>query len=215
MEMQNIRVVDIFHGDDVAKGGFKPAADAGVWGIIHKASESAGYKDPKYKERRKLAAEAGLLFGAYHFNSGSPVDTQLDNFFTAAQPDDTTLMVLDYEDKPSSQMTIFNAVEFLRKGEERLGRKLAIYSGNRLKEQIGKLSIEDQVYVCSHRLWLCQYGPVAKVPKGFVKPWLWQYTGDGIGPMPHYVPGITVPGGKGIDLNTYDGTRDQLIAEWK
>jgi hypothetical protein len=28
-------------------------------------------------------------------------------------------------------------------------------------------------------------------------------------------PGITVPGGKGIDLNRYEGTKDQLKAEWK
>jgi lysozyme len=208
------RVVDIYHGDDVGAKGFKPAADAGIWGIIHKASESNTYKDPDYKTRRKLAAEAGLLWGAYHFNSGGPVATQIDNFFTAAQPDEHTLMVLDYEDKPSSQMSIQQAVDFLHMGEEKLGRKLAIYSGNRLKEQIGKLGADDLAYVTSHRLWLCQYGPRAVLPKGFQKYWLWQFTGDGVGPDPHYVPGITVPGGKGIDLNRYEGTRDQLIAEW-
>lgn len=208
------RVVDIYHGDAVGSAGFKPAADAGVWGIIHKASESNGYTDSLYAARRKLAAEAGMLWGAYHFNSGADVDSQIDRFFHSAQPDDKTLMVLDYEDKPSSQMSIQQAVEFLHKGEEKLGRKLAIYSGNRLKEQIGKLGAEDLAYVTSHRLWVCQYGPVAKLPKGFSKYFLWQYTGDGVGNGPHYVPGISVPGGKGIDLNVYDGTKEQLTAEW-
>lgn len=209
------RVVDMFHGDVIGAAGFKPAADAGVWGIIHKATEGDGYWDPLYDARRKFAAEANLLWGAYHFNTGALVARQIDNFFRHAQPDENTLMVLDYEDKKSSQMSAAQLVDFLHQGEAKLGRKLAIYSGNRLKEQIGNLSGADLAYVCSHRLWLCQYGPVAKFPKGFSKYWLWQYTGDGLGPLPHYVPGITVPGGKGIDLNVYNGTQEQLTAEWK
>ena len=208
------RVVDIYWGDNVAGNNFQPAADAGVWGVIHKASQGTSMRDKKYAERRKAILEAGLLHGAYHFNSGDNVDAQLDNFFAAADPDDTTLMVLDYEDNKKSPMSPKQMVEFLRKGEERLGRKLAIYSGNRLKEDIGKIKGEDLDYVLSHRLWLCQYGPRTVLPKGFSEWWLWQYTGDGIGSSPHYVPGITVPGGKGIDLNVYNGTQEELTASW-
>ncbi|MGY3459085.1 GH25 family lysozyme M1 (1,4-beta-N-acetylmuramidase) [Bradyrhizobium sp. LM3.4] len=65
----------------------------------------------------------------------------------------------------------------------------------------------------SHRLWLCQYGPTPRLPTGFENWWLWQYTGDGIGPLPHNVPGI-VAGNGGIDLNAFDGTVDELAASW-
>jgi lysozyme len=217
--MMTPRVCDIYHGDVVggsgpALAGFKLAAAAGLWGIIHKATQGSVYKDSSYARRREAARAAGLLWGAYHFNDGSSVRSQLDNFFEATQPDDDALMCLDFEDNPRSPMSISMAVDFLRQGEARLGRKLVIYSGNRLKESIGALSIDDREYVCSHRLWLCQYGPHAVLPVGFAKYWLWQYTGDGIGPEPHSIPGITVPGGKGIDLNVYSGTREQLKQEW-
>ena len=213
------RVVDIYHGDLVggsgpALAGFQQAAAAGVWGIIHKSSQGTRYKDTSYDARRPAALEAGLLWGAYHFNTGEDVETQVDWFIKSADPDEQTLMVLDFEDNPKSNMTVSQAIEFLHLLEEKIGRKGAIYSGNRLKEAIARLGPEDLAYVTSHRLWLCQYGPRALLPKGFSKYWLWQYTGDGIGSLPHYVPGSTVPGGKGIDLNVFNGTREELEASW-
>jgi lysozyme len=217
--MMTPRVCDIYHGDVVggsgpAIDGFKAAAAAGLWGVIHKASQGSAYKDVSYAARRQAALDAGLLWGAYHFNDGSSVATQIDNFFAAAQPDDTTLMVLDFEDWPRSQMSPQQMLQFLKMGENRLGRKLTIYSGNRLKETLGQLAPDERAYVREHRLWLCQYGPKAALPPGFSSYFLWQYTGDGAGQQPHGIAGITVPGGKGIDLNVYDGTQDQLKAEW-
>lgn len=217
--MMTPRVCDIYHGDTVggsgtALEGFKSAAAAGLWGIIHKSSQGAAYQDKSYAARRQAALDAGLLWGAYHFNDGSSVKTQIDNFFVAAKPDDKTLMCLDFEDNPRSNMSGMMMVDFLHQAEARLGRKLVIYSGNRMKETIGHLPPADRDYVTSHKLWLCQYGSHAVLPPGWSKYFLWQYTGDGVGQEPHYVPGITVPGGKGIDLNVYDGTREQLAASW-
>lgn len=213
------RVVDIYHGDVVgshgpAVDGFRQAAAAGIWGVIHKSSQGESYRDPMYKQRRSAALASGLLWGAYHFNTGDDVKSQVEWFFECASPDDKTCMVLDFEDNQRSNMNVHQAVEFLRRGEEKLGRKLAIYSGNRLKESIVELSQFDRDYVFSHRLWLCQYGPQAILPRGFSNYWLWQYTGDGIGQEPYWVPGITVPGGKGIDLNVFDGDRQELESSW-
>lgn len=203
------RVVDISHHNTVVD--LKATAAAGVWGIIHKSSQGAAYRDPNYAGRRSPAVAAGLLWGAYHFNTGDPVAQQVDYFLKCAAPDDQTLMVLDYEDNRLSNMSISDAVDFLQLLEQKLGRKGAIYSGNRLKENIGKLSPKDRDYLLGHRLWLCQYGPKAVLPTGFKSWWLWQYTGDGIGPPPHSIAGIP---GSGIDLNTYLGTRAQLAKEW-
>jgi GH25 family lysozyme M1 (1,4-beta-N-acetylmuramidase) len=203
------RVVDISHHNVVTD--LKATAMSGVWGVIHKASQGKGYRDPDYSSRRQQAKAAGLLWGAYHFNDGTDVAAQVDWFIKCAQPDENTLMVLDFEDNPKSNMNIQQAVQFLRLLEQKTGRKGAIYSGNRLKETIHSLNASDRAYLTSHRLWLCQYGPRAVMPIGFTEYWLWQYTGDGIGPQPHGVPGIN---GSGIDLNAFDGDKAKLVAEW-
>lgn len=203
------RVIDISHHNKVKD--FRQTAAAGVWGVIHKSSQGRGYRDPDYAARRKAAKAAGLLWGAYHFNDGAPVAVQVDWFLKCAAPDDDTLLVLDFEDNPKSNMTIQQAVAFMRLVEQKTGQKPAIYSGNRLKENIAKLSAADRSYLLGCRLWLCQYGPKAVLPKGFSSYWLWQYTGDGIGNLPHDVPGIV---GTGIDLNVYGGTKAALAASW-
>jgi lysozyme len=205
------RVVDISHHNTVKD--FGAVAAAGIWGIIHKATQGKAYPDPDYDAHRVAATAAGLLWGAYHFNTGDNVASQVEWFLAKAKPDDETLLVLDYEDNRLSQMNIAQAVDFLHQIEAKVGRKAAIYSGNRIKETIGQLGPEDRAYLTSHRLWLCQYGPTPRMPQGWATWWLWQYTGDGVGPMPHNVPGI-IAGNGGIDLNTYGGTREQLEQEW-
>ncbi len=209
--MMQPRVVDISHHNTVTD--LKATAMSGVWGVIHKSSQGSGYRDPDYAARRKQAKAAGLLWGAYHFNDGSDVAKQVDWFIKCAQPDDSTLMVLDFEDNPKSNMSVQQAVQFLRLLEQKTGRKGAIYSGNRLKETVHILNSTDRAYLTSHRLWLCQYGPRAVLPTGFAKYWLWQWTGDGVGMPPHNVPGITARNG-GLDLNAYEGDRAQLKSEW-
>jgi lysozyme len=206
---QTPRVADISHHNVV--GNLASSASAGLWGIIHKATQGTTYPDPMYAPRRKLVADAGMLWGAYHFNTGDNVADQVKFFIDKAEPDEDTLMVLDYEDNRLSQMNIHQLVDFCHQIEASLGRKCAIYSGNRLKETISILTKSDAAYVTSHRLWLCQYGPRPKLPPGFSKWWLWQYTGDSVGPLPHSIPGIS---GNGIDLNAFVGSRDELIAGW-
>lgn len=204
------RVIDISHHNTVKD--LKAAAAAGIWGVIHKASQGAFFRDADYARHRAMATDAGLLWGAYHFNDGDDVAAQVDNFLKAAQPDDNTLLVLDYEDNPQSDMSIDHAVQFLRLVESKVGRKAAIYSGNRIKQYIGQLNDADRAYVLSHRLWLCQYGPKAVLPKGFSKWWLWQYT-DGV---VNVAAGSPVPGIEGkLDCNAYNGTHEQLISEWR
>lgn len=198
-------VVDIYHGDVVTD--LKATAAAGVRGIIHKASQGAGIGDDTYEVRRRLAKDAGLLWGAYHFANDEPVADQVENFLKWAAPDDDTLLALDFEPNKSNTMRIEQAREFLEMMFDKTGRRPVLYSGNLIKEELGR-NIDP--FFAQHRLWLCQYGPSAKLPATWSKYWLWQYTGDGVGPLPHTVPGIRGM----IDLNVYDGTPEQLKAEW-
>lgn len=209
------RIVDVSHWTDI--DDLAETAEAGIWGIIAKATQGTYRIDPKYKRFKEETLANGMLFGAYHFNTGENPKKQVDFFLDVVKPDDKTLMALDYEKNEASRtatnMKPHQMVEFLRYGEEKLGRKMVIYSGNYLKEAIVKLPKEDRLYVCQHRLWLAHYSSKPKLPIGFERYWIHQYTGDGLGPEPHSVPGLGGEAG-GLDLNVYDGTREQLIAEW-
>ena len=137
MEPIRLMVVDIYHGDRVVS--FARAKQAGIFGIIHKASEGAGMVD-----------------------------------------------------------------------KSRLGRKAVLYSGALIKEQLG-----DRVdpFFGSHRLWLAEYGPEPRVPRSWSQQWLWQYSGDGIGPEPRTVAGIPGAGGA-LDCNSYQQSAADLAAQW-
>lgn len=203
------RVTDISHHNTVTD--LRATAVAGIWGVIHKATQGTGFRDKRYTERRGLARAAGLLWGAYHFGDSSDPVRQVDNFLDYAKPDASTFLSLDYEDHPSGRtMQPRQMVTFLREIERRTGRKALLYGGNRIKEDIGKLSAADRAYVTSHLLWLCQYGNTPKLPQGFSGMFLWQYTDGIVGPQPRTIPGISGH----VDLNAFNGTRLDLERAW-
>lgn len=202
------RVTDISHHNTVTD-----LRASGLWAVIHKATQGSGYRDPTYAKRRQQASSAGMLWGAYHFGDNTDIAAQVANYLGYAVADDDTLLCLDYEDHPSGSsktMRPQQMVAFLREIERRTGRKAVLYSGNRIKEDIRKLNASDRDYVCSHRLWLCQYGSKPQLPTGFDRSWLWQYTDGRVGPEPHRVPGITGD----VDLNAFNGSREELAASW-
>jgi GH25 family lysozyme M1 (1,4-beta-N-acetylmuramidase) len=202
------RVIDISHHNSI--GNLKDTADAGIWGVIHKASQGVSYRDPDYSRRRDQAISAGLLWGAYHFCDGSSIELQVANFIAAAAPDERTLVALDFEDYPRSNMSIANLVRMLRLVESRLGRRAIVYGGNRIKDHIHELSAIDRAYLFQHDLWLCQYGAAYTLPIGFTSYFLWQFTDGQHGPLPHGVPGVLGL----VDLNRFDGTQEELTARW-
>ncbi|MGP0093065.1 MAG: glycoside hydrolase family 25 protein [Xanthobacteraceae bacterium] len=201
-------VIDIYHGDVV--NDFARAKAYGIVGVIHKASQgqSLGGVDRAYATRRKLAAAAGLLWGAYHFMDLSDPEGQAQHFLSVADPDDRTLIALDWENVGGSSPTAEQARVFLERVAEATGRRPVIYSGNVAKERIAG---KDEFFG-AHRLWLAQYGGSWKVQESWERPWLWQNNGDNSGPGPHRIPGV-----EGLcDNNTIvDGAApDDLVALW-
>jgi lysozyme len=199
-------VADIYHGDVVTS--FEEAYKDGIRGIIHKATQGATLQDKKYKARQPQAIDADLLWGAYHFGTGEDVDDQVSNFLDTVGDTKGILLALDFEANPNGKtMSLKQARQFLEAVYDKTGQRPVLYSGNLIKEQ---LEDDSDGFWGKHRLWLCQYGPKAKLPDAWDSYWLWQYTGDGVGPDPHGVRGIQGD----VDLNAYDGSEDDLKAQW-
>lgn len=208
-------VVDVSHynkigwpsPNDTTLSGFLKAKQQGIWGVIHKATEGTGNRDATMTYRRQAANDAGLLWGTYHFIRPKNIKAQADWYLSVAKPTEADLVSLDWED---NRVSASAAREWLEYVANKLGRKPVIYSGNTAKELVrGK-----DPFFGAHRLWLAQYSSIPTTQRSWSKFWLWQYTGDGKGPMPHTIDGITIPGNKGIDINHYDGTVAQLKREW-
>src|SRR6185503_1490429 len=207
----NPKVVDLSHYDDVetANGqwlGFKKLYAAGYRGVINKVTQGRGMVDVSYARRRPHALEAGLLYGAYHYLDGSDPTEQARHFLEAAAPDDKTLLALDHETRG---VPLDNAWMFMTTVKAATGRYPWLYSGFLIKEQLGNRADE---FWAQTKLWLSHYSSNPKWPPCWQKPTLWQFTGDGIGPGPHNAPGVSIPGG--CDINSFDGTDDELAAVW-
>lgn len=204
-----VRVVDLSHGDVVED--FHAAAEAGVWGIIHKATTGATGKDETYAARRTLARDAGLLWGAYHWGTHANVAKQVENFLRQSDPDDETLVALDFEDTTGNQMTLTQAREFLEQLAARLGRKPVLYSGHTIKDALRK---KRDAFFGSHRLWLAHYNEEPVIQPSWTDFWLWQYTDSRNGLTPNTVPGIPGDAKGNVDCNHYEGSRAELAATW-
>jgi lysozyme len=203
----NFLVIDLSHWDEASD--YSKVKAAGIAGVIYKATQGSGNVDTTYSGQRASALKNGLLWGAYHFGDGSSVKTQAQNFLNHADVTAGDLFCLDYENNADSQMSIQQAIDWTTQVENDLGRvnQCVLYSGNLIKETMRP---QDQPFWGSRRLWLAQYASKPVVPAPWAKYWLWQYTDGESGPSPHSVAGVSGT----IDCNHYDGTADQLKAEW-
>src|SRR5260370_16659082 len=91
-------IIDLsHHNGDVDLGRAKAA---GILGVIQKATQGTGYKDPTFDENRAQAVQTGLLFGAYHFGTGSDGVAQAEHFLNVVTPGANDLLVLDFQGNP-------------------------------------------------------------------------------------------------------------------
>jgi GH25 family lysozyme M1 (1,4-beta-N-acetylmuramidase) len=111
-----------------------------------------------------------------------------------------TLLALDWENNPDGpDMTPAQARAFLEELMRRTGRhasSILVYGGNVLKDAIQPA---DDAYFARFPLWLCEYGPTARLPRAWKSYYLWQYSETG------KIDGMAADGH--VDLNVI-GTTD-------
>ncbi len=200
----NRKVLDLSHHNTVLS--FTAVKDAGIVGVIHKATEGTGYVDPNYAGRKIEFVKAGLLWGAYHFVHPGNISAQVDKFLSVTGIDPNMLYALDWEASTTGTANEADAVRFLQLLEQKTGRKGVVYSGNVAKEQIHG----NNTYIGSHRLWLAQYSTATKVQRSWKAWWLWQYSDGKNGPQPHGCPGVSGD----VDTNAWAGTDAELRQQW-
>jgi lysozyme len=179
-------VADISHHN--GRIDFDLARRDGIVGVIQKATQGLGYMDPTYIDNRTRAKAAGLLWGAYHFGTGSDGVEQAIHFLEAADPVAEDLVVLDFEaNAQGPSMTLAEAHAFVTHVQASLGRWPGLYSGHYVK---GLLGSQADPILAKCWFWLSQYGPTPVVPPTWPTWTLWQYTDGGLGPEPHAVNGL-------------------------
>ena len=199
-------VVDISHHN--GNVNLVKAKAAGIIGVIHKATQGTSMTDNKYQTNREKAEAAGLLWGAYHFGTKGDGAAQADFFLSKANPDDSTLLVLDFEPNGTSTMTLDQAKAFVSRINEVRGSFPGLYSGNLIKEKLGGKPPDPVLSQCF--LWIAQYAPApTNIPATWPTFTFWQYTDGNVGPQPHSVDGI----GK-CDRDRFNGSVENLKKLW-
>lgn len=197
-------VADLSHHN--ANPDFAAAAKAGVYGVIHKATQGQNGVDATYALRRPKAEAAGLRWGAYHFGTGSDGVKQAQAFLATVGDPKRLLLVLDLEGNPSGpSMSLEEARAFVTHVQGQTGIWPGIYSGHYIKELLGAAT--DPI-LAKCWFWLAQYGPTAVVPPNWSNWTLWQYT-DGSIPKPQDTPGFGH-----CDRERFNGSAAKLTAFW-
>lgn len=198
-------VIDLSHHNGSVN--LVQAAADGIVGVIHKATQGARFNDPAYATNKQKAADAGLLWGAYHFGDGTDAIAQADHFLDIVKPDDQTLIVLDFEENTAgASMTLEGARTFVNRVNDQVGRFPGLYGGSFLKHLLGQ-NLDPVLAGCW--FWLAQYTDTPIVPKNWPSWTMWQYTDGNNGPTPHEVQGVGP-----CDRDQFNGNLQELQALW-
>jgi lysozyme len=200
-------IIDLSHYDPAYD--YSAVKAAGIVGVIFKATQGQSWTDDTYVQQQHAAKAEALKWAGYHFADSSSVQGQIDNFMRFCCPDPDEAFVLDWEDNGGNKMSLSNVEKWIDGVESRLGRpeQCILYGGNTIKEAVGS---NKNDFLSKRRLWLCQYSSTPSWP---TQVWptfdYWQFTDGANGPSPHSINGVGH-----CDINSYEHSKEQLIAEW-
>lgn len=193
-------VIDLSHFNTVTS--FADVKQSGIVGVIHKATQGTGWTDPTYDSRKQQALAAGLRWGAYHFGTNDDGVAQAQYFLSKVNPGPQDLLALDFEENPSSQMTIAQAEQFVTEINKQTGRYPGFYSDALVGNLLGG-STNSVLANCW--FWRAQYsGSAPTVPPTWSNWTMWQYTSSGA------VNGISGQ----VDRDTFNGDLNGLSQLW-
>ena len=198
---QSTSVLDISHWQDSVD--FPALKQAGILGIILKATEGLSYVDSTFVTRKTAAHRAGLITSQYHFLKHGKADQQMVFFFGTTMPVPGERMVIDYEDAACTLQDLHEACKALLMLDPSL--QVTIYGANGfLGAQLGGKRDE---YLANFSLWVASYttkpDPTMTNLAATWPSWtLWQYTDK-----------ATIAGAGPYDGNRFNGS-DAACASW-
>jgi lysozyme len=221
-------VIDISHNVSVVD--FQSVRRSNILAVIHKATEGGDWIDPSYGPRRRLAEQAGLLWGAYHYGTRqySGAD-QAAAFLSTAQPGPSTLIALDLEPNdpnPRNSMTLAQAEAFVVAVQRSTGRVPMLYTTSSYAEgrrhgrrgvSLGQPIAPGSV-LAQCDLWLADHREEPQLPYAWAqRGWrLWQYAADQTDADSAYgAPSKAVAGVTHCDRNLFAGDEVALYAYWR
>jgi lysozyme len=192
-------------------------------------SEGGDWFDPSYATRRRMADNAGVLWGAYHFGTGQYSGAEQANaFLRAAQPSATTVMALDVEvndRRPANSMRLNQAEAFVQTIYQATKRLPLVYThpkwANGEKMGRGGRSLGGAItsgsILAQCDLWVADYRERPEVPNAWAgRGWkLWQYIADetashaAYGTTPRAIQGVSH-----CDRNLFNGDTAELYRFW-
>lgn len=208
---------DLSHYDDLQD--IEKFKAAGFRGIVNKATEGPGMVDRTFGIRRPVALKAGIRYGAYHFLRPGNMQQQAEHFLNTIIDVTDLLLALDFEVK---NISIEHVKEWMQVVHAKVGRWPVLYSYSAMLVQMLGTRKPDP-FLAASRLWIAAYNTHPQWPTQIWPTyWAWQFTGDGNGPGPHTIPGVVLPGSRGLDVDSYEGgdphftggTEAEFNAEW-
>lgn len=162
--------------------------------VYIKATEGNGYVDPKLNENTTNAGRVGLKYGWYHFGTlNNPTnhieDAKQEAIFFVSKikqfPAAEMPLVLDLETNKSNLPKI-KVLQWINAFYSELAAQgyadYAFYSYTPFMDA----NLPANHGLGSIKLWVASYTKKLKLPKGWAKEWMWQYSSIG------KLPGVTM-----------------------
>jgi lysozyme len=216
-------IIDVAHWETASIPHLAAAKAAGLHAVIAKCTQGKDARDKAHPKFRDECKRLGLLFGDYHFGSGtSPGEQQADWYLRHADPD--ALHALDWEwqinvDKAGKKfpdMSVAQAEAFVVRVHEKTGRWPLVYTSRSFLTKSLKPAADSVLANCP--LWLCWYldaSPDKHLPLAPWKTWeLWQYSNGHDGPRDKVRFPRETPHLGGVDRNAFLGDEATLRQWW-
>lgn len=189
-------VVDLSHWQESVD--FDALFEAGIVGVILKATQGTSVLDDTFHDRYAAARAAGLSVASYHFLEHGDVTGQMRWYLDQAMPDYGERLVIDYEEESCRIEDLVEAVDFLLRDPRNL--QLTAYGASMLTDHADAADEDQQSVLRYTSLWAARYS--SEQPRICTVVWprwtLWQFTDKA------NVDGVEGP----CDGNRFNGTED-------